>query len=193
MDVKSLIGRKIKDIFVWSNIEDGGLEEARVYIELYEVGFVSIPWVFDSQNIQSSPKEKSKSIFSEEKNTVIYSVNKENKSINEILALKEKRSKSIIGRLKRLIGVEEVIPKEYQSYKKDYIEDKVYCIKNQKIVNFFMFDDFDSVGFLELENGYIITETIVAPYGTGMAGLNYFENIKEFEAKNGTGYKRLIN
>ena len=44
-----------------------------------------------------------------------------------------------------------------------------------------MFDDSDSVGFLELENGYIITETIISPHGTGAAGLNYYESLESFK------------
>ena len=56
-----------------------------------------------------------------------------------------------------------------------------------------MFDDSDSVGFIELENGFIITETIMSPHGTGMAGLNYFESLESFEESCGTDYKRIRN
>ena len=54
-----------------------------------------------------------------------------------------------------------------------------------------MFDDSDSAGFIELENGYIITETIMSPHGTGAAGLNYFESLENFEERCGTDYKRV--
>lgn len=56
-----------------------------------------------------------------------------------------------------------------------------------------MFDDSDSVGFIELENGYIITEILMSPHGTGMAGLNYFDSLKTFEDSCGTEYKRMKN
>ena len=49
------------------------------------------------------------------------------------------------------------------------------------------------VGFIELENGYIITETIMSPHGTGMAGLNYYESLESFEESCGTDYKRIKN
>lgn len=85
------------------------------------------------------------------------------------------------------------IPKEYKVYKTEYRENKLKFLKNQKIIDFLMFDDSDSVGFLELENGYIITETMISPHGTGMAGLNYYDNLKSFEEYCGTGYKRIKN
>ena len=55
-----------------------------------------------------------------------------------------------------------------------------------------MFEDSD-VGFIELENGYILTETIMSPHGTGMAGLNYYESLESFEESCGTDYKRIKN
>jgi len=54
-----------------------------------------------------------------------------------------------------------------------------------------MFEDDDSVGYIELENGYIITENIMAPHGTGAAGLTFFENSTEFEKRCGTDYKKI--
>ena len=56
-----------------------------------------------------------------------------------------------------------------------------------------MFDNYDSAGFLELENGFIISETISSPHGTGAAGLNFYENLSDFEECCGSDYKRLKN
>jgi hypothetical protein len=46
-----------------------------------------------------------------------------------------------------------------------------------------MFDNSDSVGFLELANGCFITETIVAPHGKGHAGLNFYQSLEELESR----------
>ena len=66
-------------------------------------------------------------------------------------------------------------------------------IKNQKIVDFLMFDNLDSAGFIELANGYIITETRMSPHGTGMVGFNYYESLKKIEERHGTDYKRITH
>lgn len=66
-------------------------------------------------------------------------------------------------------------------------------LQNLQIIDFLMFEDSDSAGFLELENGNIITETRTSPHGTGMAGLNIFKSLKDFENNYGTEYKRLKN
>ena len=39
-----------------------------------------------------------------------------------------------------------------------------------------------------LENGFIITETQVAPYGTGHVGLNYYDSIKQLVNSKGDGF-----
>ena len=39
----------------------------------------------------------------------------------------------------------------------------------------------------------LITETIMSPHGTGMAGLNYYDSLKSFEERFGKNYKRLKN
>ena len=65
-------------------------------------------------------------------------------------------------------------------------------MKAQKIINFLQFEHTVSSGFIELENGFIITEQIMAPHGTGMAGLHFYENLADFEKRCGTGYNKLI-
>jgi hypothetical protein len=193
MNTKELIGRIIKDILVWSKMEVGGLDEAQVFIQLDNGSIIRIPWDFDDTDIECSSKEYSKSLFANLKDTSIYHINEEGKTIEKIIEAKKQRASSILGRLKKAIGITKVIPKEYRTYKTEYLESKVDCLKDKKIVDFLMFENYGSVGFLELENGYIITETTIAPHGTGMAGLNHYENLKILEDSKGSNYKRLIN
>ena len=132
-------------------------------------------------------------MFSDLSDIPEYYINSEGKSIQEVLDAKKKRESSFFGRIKKVVGLNEGIPKEYRVYKTEYRENKLKHIKNQKIVDFLMFEDYDSVGFIELENGFIVTETIMSPHGTGMAGLNYFESLESFEESCGTDYKRIKN
>lgn len=193
MNTKEIIGQIITDILVWSKIEVGGLDEAEVFIQLDNNKIIGIPWSFESENLERKPKKYSESLFSDLSNIPEYHINPDGKSIQEILDAKKNRESSFLGRLKKMIGLGERTPREYRINKTTYRENKLKHLKNQKIVDCLIFGDYDSAGFLELENGYIITETITSPHGTGSAGLNYYENLTNFEESCGTDYKRLVN
>ncbi|MEY5050014.1 MAG: hypothetical protein RLZZ175_3373 [Bacteroidota bacterium] len=64
-------------------------------------------------------------------------------------------------------------------------------MKNRKIVNLLCYSDEAEKGFLLLDNGYIFTETIVAPHGTGKAGINIFESINELTSLKGNDFTKL--
>lgn len=191
MNTKEIIGRTISDILVWSKIEVGGLDEAEVFLQLDKGNIIGIPWDFESENIEKQLKNGSESVFADLSDIPFYHINPERKPIQEVLDAKKKSESSFLGRLKKMLGRSEGIPKEYKVYKTEYRENKLKYLRNQKIVDFLMFEDSDSVGYLELENGYIITATQVSPHGTGMAGLNYFDSLENFEDSCGTNYKRL--
>jgi hypothetical protein len=46
---------------------------------------------------------------------------------------------------------------------------------------------------LLLDNGYLISETTVAPNGTGLASLNYFENLENLAERRGDEYLKLTD
>jgi hypothetical protein len=191
MKTQEIIGRIITDIFVWSKMEVGGLDEAEVSIQLDNGKMIGIPWDFESENIEKEVRPDSESLFSDLNDIPMHSVNPEGKTIQGILDAKKKRESSFLGRLKNAVGLGEGIPKEYKVYKTQYRDNKLKFLKNQEIIDFLMFEDSDSVGFVELENGYIITETIMSPHGTGMAGLNYYESLQDFKESCGDEYKRM--
>ena len=193
MKTQEIIGRIITDIFVWSKMEVGGLDEAEVSIQLDNGKLIGIPWDFESENIEKELRTDSESLFSDLSDIPEHHINPKGKSIQEVLDAKKKRESSFFGRIKKAVGLGEGIPKEYRVYKTEYRENKLKHLKNQKIVDFLMFEDYDSVGFIELKNGFIITETIMSPHGTGMAGLNYYESLESFEESCGTDYKRIKN
>ena len=191
MNTQKIIGQTITDILVWSKMEVGGLDEAEVFIQLENGNTIGIPWDFDSENIEREAKIGSISLFSDLSDIKESSINLEGKTTQDILEAKKKREYSLWGRIKKLIGLGGGIPREYRIHKTEYRENKLKYLQNQRIVDFLMFDDSDSVGFLELQNGYIITEVIMSPHGTGAAGLNYYENLESFEENCGTDYRRI--
>ena len=193
MNIKDLIGHQIKDILVWSKLELGGLDEAEVFIKLENGKTIGIPWDFDTKDIEQKIRKGARSLFVNLADIPVYEINPEGKTIAEVLAAKEKRANSFFGRIKKVFGIKEGIPKEYRIHKTSYVENKTKYLQNQKIVDFLVFENSDSVGFLELENGYLISETTMAPHGTGMAGLNFYENLQKFESNCGTDYKRLMD
>ncbi len=196
MNTKSLIGNRIKDIYVWTEMEVGGLDQGQVFVELTTGQIVRIPWDFDSENIETNPKTNSKSLIQKSPNK--FKVNSiefnlpKGKTFQDVRKeVKTKQNSTFFGRLKSVFKINYGIPKKYISKTTGIVDNEMKKLKNLKITDFLMFEDSDSVGYLELENGNIITETLTAPHGTGMAGLNVFENLKDFENLCGTEYKRL--
>lgn len=91
------------------------------------------------------------------------------------------------------IEVEE-IPTKAESITK-LLKNKGRPILNQFITDILYFEEdiqFEKA-FIELANGYLISEITIAPHGTGAAGLWYFESIQALETKHGKNYTRLTN
>ncbi len=198
MNTKELLGEKIKDILVWSKMEVGGLDQGQVFIELNNGKIISIPWDFESENIETKPVTKSESLVLKSSDKIRIESTEfnfpEGKTWKDIREdVKRNQNSTLFGRLKYKLGIKNGIPKKYTSKSTKIVSNEMKKFQNIKIVDFIMFEDYDSAGFLELENGNIITETLTAPHGTGMAGLNVFENLKDFEESCGTEYKRLKN
>ena len=79
--------------------------------------------------------------------------------------VKRNQNSTLFGRLKYKLEIKNGIPKKYTSKSTEIVDNEMKKFQNIKIVDFIMFEDYDSAGFLELENGNIITETITAPHG----------------------------
>ena len=172
-------------------MEVGGLDKAEVAIQLDNGKLIGIPWDFDSENIEKVLRAGSESLFSSLGDIPVYSVNPEGKTIQEVLDVKKKRESSFLCILKNRIGLGDRNLKAYKVCKTEYRENKFKFLKDQIIIDFLLLEDSDSAGFIELENGYIITENIMSPHGTGMAGLIYYESLQDFEESCGQEYKRI--
>lgn len=73
-----------------------------------------------------------------------------------------------------------------------FLDERWKNLKNKVIIDFMHFEDSLDKGFLLLDNGYIITETTMAPHGTGLAGLNMYDSLEKIEERFGKDYKRLL-
>ena len=84
MNTADLIGHAIKDIFVWSKTEVDGMDVAEVFIQLGNGKIISIPWDFDSNNIECSISKDVESIFTNLNDYPVYYINPQGKTIEEI-------------------------------------------------------------------------------------------------------------
>jgi hypothetical protein len=190
MELKEIINSKIVDIWVWYKSEPYGLDEAEVFLQIDNDLLLDIPYSFTEEIWVKQIDKKVESLFKDLSDTPICHVNKEGKSIMEVIELEKRRSNTWMGKLKNIFSIK-TIPKEYLPYKVEFIENRLKNIKNRIIIDFLYFEDSLDKGFLLLDNGYIITETTMANHGTGLAGLNIYDSLEKFEERFGKDYKRL--
>jgi hypothetical protein len=191
MLIQELIGKKVTNIYAIVEYEHGGLDKGECFVELDNNIVIDIPFG-DSDDVWIKLLDnKAMSIFSDLSDYPVYHVNKDKKSIKEIAGTYQKRKRSFFNRIKRALFGHEIIIKEYQPYKIEYRENKLKYIINRIIVDFLWYHDEIEKGFFLLDNGYIITETTIANNGTGLAGLNYYEDILQLTEFKGGNYKRL--
>lgn len=190
MIIEEIIGKKVTNIYSFVDSESGGLDRGECFIELDNKIIIDIPNAFNDYVMIKELDKKAKSLFTDLTDIPFYSVNKEGKSIAEISENYKKRKKFFFNKLLKLLFDYEISIKEYKPYKVEYIENKVKNIKDKKIVDFIWHpDDFDK-GFILLENGYLFSETICAPHGTDLTGLNIFESIEDLAKLKGNEHSK---
>lgn len=193
MLVKELIGKIITNIYITSGIQDGWLDTAECFIELDNSLIIDIPYGFSDEVWIKELDPKSESIFKDLADYPVYNVNKQGKSIGQIADAYQKRKRNIFNRIISVLRGKELIPKEYLPYKKEYQENKLKYIQHRKIIDFLWYDDESEKGFIELDNGYIVSETTMSPRGTGQAGLNYYASLLLLIETKGDEIKRLTD
>ena len=190
MRIEELIGKTITNIYSIVEYESYGLDKAECFIELDNKTIIDIPFG-ESEDIWIKDLDlKSKSIFNDLADYPFYHVNKDKKSIKEIADNYQKQKVSLLGRLKNFFG-QEINIKEYQPHKVEYRENKLKFVQNRLIVDVLWYAAEIEKAFIELDNGYIITETTIANNGTGLAGLNYYQTIDDLTKRNGNNILRL--
>lgn len=183
MQAREIIGKTITDIYIRFEYEPDGLDRAACYLEIDNSFFVTIPYSDEDEILIEKPDNDTESLFQDKYLLeTTYHVNKEKKSIEEIADKKREEKRAFFRQIGKHLGTmigHETVPKEYRPHKTETVRSKVWEVKGAKIIDF-IWEPSEAPyikGLFLLSNGFLITETTTAPSGTGMAGLNYFENI----------------
>ncbi|MEL6671386.1 MAG: hypothetical protein AAFR61_04315 [Bacteroidota bacterium] len=191
MHTKDLIGRCIQDIHQHVCTRTDGLDEASLHLTLDGGKIIHFPWGPESLVHEEKPPQDAKSLFSDLSDIPVWHVNPQQKTVEEVSEAYKKRTSSFWGQLKSMVGLGEKMPREYLPFRVEYEENRCQYLQEQEIKDYLYFEDDFFEGYLELENGYIITFVIMAPHGTGHAGLRFYESLEIFEACCGREYRRL--
>lgn len=190
MLIKNLVGKTITNIYSIIELEHGGLDKGECFIELDNTTVIDIPWGEGEDVYIKDLAPAAKSLFEDLSDIPLYHVNKDNKPIETIAREYQQQKRPLLGRIKRLFG-QALIIKDYLPYKIEYNENKLKYIKNRKIVDFLWYEYEIEKGFIELDNGFIITEVTIANNGTGLVGLHYYEDLSFLIKQKGNHILRL--
>ncbi len=188
--IEDIIGKTITDIRCKYGEEDGWLDTAECFIELDHKLYIDIPYGDAIDALVVEPTPEAKTIFENLADIPHYFVNKEGKTIAEVAKAYKKRKKNVFNRLKKILFDYDPPIKEYKPYKVEYHENKLKYIINRTIVNYLWESDRTEKGFFELDNGYLISEQYMAPKGTGLAGLHYYDSLDTLKERKGENLTR---
>ena len=191
MRIEETFGKIITNIYQVTDADFGGNETAECYIELDHDLIIDIPFGVNDEVWMKELKIKAKSVFEDLSEIPVQYVNKENKSIEEHTERDQKPT--LLKKWRNIICRRNNTTSGYHPYKVEYHENRLKNIKNRKIVGFVYYQDETEKGLFLLDNGYLITETLLAPYGTGLAGLNYYENMDSLIHIKGNDYKQVVS
>jgi len=193
MLIEEIIDKAVTNIYSLVKLESGGLDTCECFIELDNKTIIDIPFGDnDDIWIKELPKE-AVSLFADLSDYPFYHVNKDKKTIGEIAIKYQKRKLNIFNRLINTVFGYDIKVKEYKPYRVEYKENKLKNIKGRKIIDFIWYPDDIDKGFFLLDNGFLITDTTVAPNGTGFVGLNYYESIEFVTNRKGKDYLKITN
>ena len=193
MQTEEIIGKTVTNIYLLVTMEVGGLDRAECFIELDNKYIIDIPYAHSDDIWLKELNKDAVSLFADLRDYPIYLVNKDNKTVAEIAENYQRQRRNIFNILRKYLFGQDIVIKDYQPYKVEYRENKLKQIKDRKIVDFIWYDEDNDKGLFLLDNGYLITETTVAPQGTGLAGLNYFESLENLIERRGNEYLKLTD
>ena len=193
MRTEELINKTITNIFSLVKTEVGGLDIGDCFIEIDNEIIIVIPFGFCDDILVKDLDKDAVSLFADLADYPVYHVNKDNKTVGEIAENYQRQRRTIFNRLRKVLFGQNIAIKDYQPYKVDYRENKLKHIKDRKIIDFLWYDDDSQKGFILLDNNYLITETNIAPHGTGLAGLNLYENLNDLINVKGNDYFKLTD
>lgn len=201
MLVKELIGKKITNIYQITEYESYGLDQGEAFIEVDNNLIIDLPFDdYDEEKIlwEKELKEEAVSLFSDLSDRKFYHLDKLGKRIIEIKKTVTIARYSFWHRVKHFFETDKWLPaqqktvEEIEEYKADLIENKLKYIKNRVITDVLFFNDHEKA-FLELDNGYIITEVTAGMNGTGRVGIHIFGNLTELIKRKGFSFIKFSN
>lgn len=193
MQIEEIIGTTVTNIYSLVKMEVGGLDTGECFVELDNKTIVDIPFGFSDDIWIKELDKNALSLFADLSDYPVYHVNKDGKTVGEIAANYQRQKRTIFNRLRKALLGHDIAIKDYQPYKVEYRENKLKNLKARKIVDFLWYADDSEKGLILLDNGYIITETTIAPHGTGLAGLNLYESINDLINAKGNDYSKLTD
>lgn len=191
MRTEEIIGKTLTNIYAWVSMEVGGLDTGECFIELDYKYIIDIPFGQSDEIWVKELNNEAESLFADLSDLPEYPVSKDNSTAKDTGESYHGRKRNIFNRLRSLLSGQNILIKDIERYKVDYRENKLKHLKNKKVVDFIWYADDGNKGLLLLDNGYLITETTVAPHGTGLAGLNYFESLESLAESRGCDYLKL--
>lgn len=193
MRIEEIIDKTVTNIYSLVTLEVGGLDTGECFIELDNKYLIDIPFGYSDEIWLKELHKDAVSLFTDLSDYPFYFINKDNKTVGEIVKKYKQKRRNIFNKLGKFLFGQDILIKEYQPYKVEYRENPLKHIKERKIVDFIWYTDDNDKGLFLLDNGYLISETIVAPHGTGLAGLNYYESIKDLKGSRGDKYLKLTD
>lgn len=193
MRKEEVIGKTVTNIYSLGKTEVGGLDNGECFIELDNQFIIDIPFGFSDDILIKDLDKGAISLFADLLDYPVYHVNKDDKTVGGIADNYQRKRQTIFNSLRKVLFGHDIAIKEYQPYKVDYREKKLKHIKDRIITDFLWYADNSKKGFFLLDNGCLITETNVAPHGTGLAGLNFYENLSDLTNSQGDDYFRLTD
>lgn len=172
-------------------MEVGGLDTAECFVELDNTYIIDIPY-FLSKDIETKELNKNAvSLFADLSDFPVYHVKKNKKTKDGSITNYQLQKQTIFNKLSKVILGWNRRNKDYQPYKVDYRENPLKNINGRKIIDVLWYEENYEKGIFLLDNGFLITETTIAPHGTGLAGLNFYNSIKDLIKAKGNDYFRL--
>lgn len=191
MRLEELLGKTVSNLYTLVKTEVGGLDSATCFVELNDNTVIEIPYGISSTLDVVDLDKNAVSLFRDLSAVPIYHVNKAKLSIGEIVAQNDQKNLSLIQRIKKKIFGYNTLKSIYKPYKIVYQKNKLKQLKGKKIKDLIWYPDDSEKGIILLENGCLFSETLVAPHGTGLAGINFYEHINELIQRKGGNFKRL--
>jgi hypothetical protein len=201
MLVKELIGKRITNIYQIVEYESYGLDQGEAFIELDNDLIIDLPYNnYEEEKTlwEKELKDEAVSLFSDLSDRAFYHLDKDFKRIIEVKKNVTITRFSFWERVKYFIETDKWLPakketvEETEVYKADYVENQLKYIKDRIITDVLFFNGHEKV-FLELDNGYIITEVTAGMNGTGRVGIHIFKNLVELIKRKGFKFIRVSN